>query len=754
MGSRTGATYTSIVGRSKTPNSRALTKSIGNLSQSLNNGSIQVDATLSKQEFEMSAKIALGILIQSHPALSVVYNAIYYTEKIIGWYPEIKAAYIREGEAGVAKVLMQKALEIEIGQGVNMIVGEIADQTWISLKTKMELNTTPNEDQIAKLIINYMFNLAIESARENKPSIEEFVSKQVANAAFEYFVDSIIESKGDGHPNEANRYPCHDFFEMSPEKMKILREAVKEVTKEIATEYCNRWHEQWTVEPDTARERLVSIVREKYPTLDIDEEIYESPDSFSLKNVIFTDQDRVRRVRNSLILTTSSMINGLPVNDRKNIIGLNFKIGEGELSPEEKDLANFAAFLVGMEYYIRQDFESSKNILPKKVIFYAHSDIDNGTKLIMEQLAAFLLDYSPKFRIIKIIESPEPRNEEESREEIGTVCLFSGGLDSVAGYLGARAISEYGRIKLVFVYHNNPKSSFAVKQLVSDLSIGNNDLLTVTSPTGGRYLQQTRGFLFLTAAVIHAHRLSAKRVVVAECGVTQYQPNITIADEITRTTHPLMINLADALFKKKGVDVKIVMPFNDLTKAEIIAAYKENANYFKNTHSCRSQTIYDETSYKTKVECGYCFGCLIKNIGLTYILGKRQNQFSLDPLKRNRTYKTLHLDKPSKLDYNKMESIKSLIGFTSSVLRGDETIHQTTKEGIKAYHKENLFKRFSEDIIYGLSYMKQKGWIKNKEILGKLTSIEAESSWFKLDRVNERRAELIRQDEKPSWPTD
>jgi 7-cyano-7-deazaguanine synthase in queuosine biosynthesis len=781
MGSRTGASYTSIVGRNRKIHKDVsiLSKSLSAITmQSSNSISAQPDTSsitpsgnsllapsvtplttqsetsilmpsgpsLSKEECEARAKIAMSMLINSNPVLAVAYYTLSFVEKVVTWYPQIEEAYQRGGDDAVIQLLMEKALQIGINLGINMIVSEIADQSWTTLKTEAGIETTPSQDQVAKLVINKALKAAIDAAKDGRPIDGELVYKQVCSALFDYFADSLIESKSDGpDPTEIGQL-YHNFSKLDPMQQKMIREAVKKISMEIADDLFEKSKERRTPRPVMMRKRLIGIVKDRYSYELTDKDPYDNTQQYTSKNIIITDEKKVRNTRNSLIITSMSEVNHHPMS-KDNQMRLSFGSLNWEHTPEEKDLANFAAFLFHMESLIRNKPEVDKsNILPKKVTFTVHSETDGEMKILMEQLLAFLLGYHPQF---EIIEKNESRIEEDANEKtiekIDAVCLYSGGLDSTIGYFSAK--TKYKKIKLVFVDHEIHKIAGYVNGLVKELG-AEEDLLKATSLSGGtKFLQQTRGFLYLTAAAIYANHLKSERIVISECGVTKYQPSITIADEITKTTHPYMLKLALALFKKKGINIALSMPFDDLTKAEMVSLCRDRVALLKETYSCRGGI---RTAPRNKAECGYCMGCLIKNIALTYVTGQKQEQFLLDPLTRKYSDFEEIAGKHIRLDYGKMESMMALIDFTSSILRSDGSLHQTTLDTIEAYHKADLFRRFSEDIIYGLFYMKRNNMLQNEEVLAKLEIIEHES-WFDANRINERREELLQQNKKPIW---
>ena len=789
MGSRTGASYTSIVGKNRrihkdiailsTPFSTITMQSgtsfaaqsasyfsmqsgtsvsvQSDTSLSMQPGTslvassntffpTQSDTPLSKEECEARAKIAMGFLINSNPVLAIAYHALSIAEKIITLYPEIEDAYQRGGDEAVIQLLVEKALKIGINMGINMIVSEVADQSWTLLKTETGIDTTPNQDQVAKLVINKVLKTAIDAAKEGRTLDGEFVYKQVYSAIFDYFSNSLMESKSESSDQSKNRSPYYFVSTRNLNDQMLLREVVKKLTMEIAEELFERTKDGRRPHPVTMRKRLIEIMNERYSFEMTDEDPYEQTRKSSSKNIIETDEKSVRNTRNSIILSTMSEVNNHQVS-KKNQIRLSFKNIKRNLSPEEKDLANFAAFLFEMETLIRKKSRAGEsNVLPKKVTFTVHSETDGETKNLMENIFAFLLEYHPKFQINEKIESGmDETTHGQTVEKIEAVCLYSGGLDSTIGYFGAK--TKFNNFKLVFVDHEIHKIAGYVNKLAKELNF-EKDLLKATSFSGGSdFLQQTRGFMYLTAAAIYANHLGSDRVIISECGVTKYQPNISIADEITKTTHPYMLKLAAALFKKKGINVAISMPFDDLTKAEMVSLYSDQIDLLKTTYSCRGGF---RIASDNKVECGYCMSCLIKNIALTYVTGQKQEQFVLDPLTHKCSYFVENSGKHTGLNYSKLETVMRLIDFTSSVLRSDGSIHQATLDSIEDYNKLDLFRRYSEDTIYGLSFMKLNNMLQNEEVLAKLSSIENEP-WFNAKRISGRREELLKQNKKPIW---
>ena len=320
------------------------------------------------------------------------------------------------------------------------------------------------------------------------------------------------------------------------------------------------------------------------------------------------------------------------------------------------------------------------------------------------------------------------------QEKVDAVVLFSGGLDSIAGLEFIK--KDFKKVKYVFVNNQVPKTSKFVRQLQRDMGLGDDLIIFQTQP-GGKFLQQTRGFSFLTAAYVVADIFKAENIIISECGVTKYQPSINIADEITKTTHPLMITLATALFENLNLKKKVHFPFDLNTKAEIIATVK-NPNSLINSRSCR----YSNISNELKPECGHCFGCLLKHISLVFVTGKKQNQFLLDPITNKSDAVESNLGKEWRLTTKRYEPVMSLISFCETILADISCLPETTQQQLNQHGTQDLFKRHAEDMVYGLMYMKQEGLVKNEFVLKRLIKIET-AVWFDAKQISIRRKRIL-----------
>jgi len=675
---------------------------------------------------------AATILANSKPSAEIVFHTTKFADLLYNNLTKLAEGYKTQRQT-VFSQLGKSPVEFPVNVVQSIVVDEVSDIVWGNIKSEFALNATAHQDRLAKFIITQIIGLAVDMIKQKikgEKIDKEFFYKQAINTALEYCLDSFFQSSAENA--ELTNNPSISYCQLQPETHKVLETATKEVIKDIV----DLIYDDIATRKDFPTKSkfntlLKRSIKEKLK-VEIEASEYEHNNKLSIQKIVIYHQETAPSEiqKNDFILSTKSKVDRKNIDERHRI---RFKCEsdyvEERLTPAHKDLLNIASTISKLEYLMRNE-KDKEHIMPDGVVIYSHTIVAKEIEKIVNLLASFLLTYNPK---IEIKQSEEIEfKPKEIKETADVIVLFSGGLDSLAGLEYAK--KRYKNPKFVFVNNRINKVSRFVRALQHTFGLGDN-LIIFQSQKGGKFLQQTRGFLFLTAAAIVADIFKAKKIIVAECGVTKYQPSISPSDEITKTTHPFMVKLSREIFEKFGIDVKIDFPFEGFTKAEIIAGHSSPLS-LKNSHSCRSSNFSNED----KSECGYCFGCLLKHISLSYITGEKQNQFLIDPLTNKNNFKTKNLGHTIKLNTMRYESIFSLIGFSSSVLA--DCLSTSTKNYIAQYKTGDLFKRHAEDMIYGLIYMKNKGWIKNEKIIAILDKIE-KANWYEADRIDSRKKEIL-----------
>jgi len=314
-----------------------------------------------------------------------------------------------------------------------------------------------------------------------------------------------------------------------------------------------------------------------------------------------------------------------------------------------------------------------KLIVPIYGLSGAHYDLVSLSRLLHELIVFTLVeDIDIEFRVVpweggEQLDLPGVNHAEN-------VCLFSGGVDSYAGLLLSQ--EALGEVEGVFCAHTDQAR---IIHIVADLQrriMGPRGLRIskISVPgIGARGYAQLRGFLYLLSAGAYADKLSARRVVVTECGPTMYQPRFSPLDSTTMTTHPFVVKKAKevvSLLLKR--DVSVITPFENLTKAEVVAICpsKEGLKY---THSCISQRFGTHD--------GTCYGCVIRRLA-TIAAGVEDVRYNKNPIS----------------DPNaRAGNLYSLLSFCSEILTQYNRMEEFETGVIEAYHKKNLFRRFALD---------------------------------------------------------
>jgi 7-cyano-7-deazaguanine synthase in queuosine biosynthesis len=238
-----------------------------------------------------------------------------------------------------------------------------------------------------------------------------------------------------------------------------------------------------------------------------------------------------------------------------------------------------------------------------------------------------------------------------------TVCLLSGGLDSLAGAIN---LLEDGK-KPIFVGHHesgkpNKLQGDLVERLVRAYGGGNMALRRLylapkyRSARAARPLPPTpetttrsRSFLFLSAAAGGADAVGpGTPIVMPENGVIGINVPLTNARAgslSTRTTHPQYVAHMTVLFDQLGLEHAIVNPFRLLTKGEILAQ-SANPDLLARLGRRSVSCSHAETgrwgkgsTAKDQGNCGACYPCLIRGAAMHHV-GWKDAPRRYNPLRR------------------------------------------------------------------------------------------------------------------------
>ena len=340
------------------------------------------------------------------------------------------------------------------------------------------------------------------------------------------------------------------------------------------------------------------------------------------------------------------------------------------------DLTGLNTFVIGTSVFETEQKlrcgQISKVIIPFYQSDRVHYDLTAIAKLIRELLIFTIIeDIDVDFRPVKTQLSFEYGTQEQSSS---SVCLFSGGTDSYAGVLLAQQV--FGDLQGVFCAHADQAKIIHIvedlrRKILERKGIG---LTKVGVPImEARGYAQLRGFLYLLSGAAVAHKLGSQQIVVTECGPTMYQPRFSPLDSITMTTHPFVVRTAAQVASLMlNRELKVITPFENLTKAEVIAICPEKQG-IRHTHSCISQRFGTHD--------GTCYGCVIRRLA-TIAAGVDDVKYRRNPISDSNA---------------RAGNLYTLLTFCSEILTSFNQMEDYERGMIDSYNKRDLFRRFALD---------------------------------------------------------
>ena len=343
----------------------------------------------------------------------------------------------------------------------------------------------------------------------------------------------------------------------------------------------------------------------------------------------------------------------------------------------EFDMLKIASIIFNIEKAIKMGYEINEVEIPISAWTDTGRDFEEISKLLNELFTYVLFeDIIFKFKVkhMKKIR----RGYFRGYNNCDTVCLFSGGVDSLSALLSA--IEKFDDLHAVGVVHGDQTwGSNIINNLDQELSkFYNLPINVLYAPSMGRYgYSQLRGFLYILYGAIYVSLLNANNLIIGECGPTMYQPQFSPYDSVTMTTHPYVVNnvnkIINILLKKK---INLILPHENMTKSEVIMSAPRK-EFYKISHSC--------VTLKFGTNEGTCYGCIVRRLGFL-TSGIQDSRYTYDPIGKNAN----------------VENLISLLRFSYDILFDYKEMDEYSKQLITVYNKKDLFKRFALDNFAGL----------------------------------------------------
>jgi len=205
-----------------------------------------------------------------------------------------------------------------------------------------------------------------------------------------------------------------------------------------------------------------------------------------------------------------------------------------------------------------------------------------------------------------------------------TACLFSGGVDSLAGALDL--LSDKDRRLLLVGHYDHPGPKATQRALFGSLPsqfASRAQLLQVRvshmSESNDELTLRTRSLVFMALGIYAARSLSAEVPLVApENGLIATNVPLTPSRAgscSTRTMHPFFLKNLQRVLRKVGITNRIHNPYELKTKGETITECPSGTllkALLDRSVSCSHATRRQYWHRKSAKNCGYCFPCIIR----------------------------------------------------------------------------------------------------------------------------------------------
>jgi 7-cyano-7-deazaguanine synthase in queuosine biosynthesis len=228
-----------------------------------------------------------------------------------------------------------------------------------------------------------------------------------------------------------------------------------------------------------------------------------------------------------------------------------------------------------------------------------------------------------------------------------TVCLFSGGLDSLVA--GIDLLSQGGSVALVGHYGAGMTNTIQERVLVPlQAKFGPmlRDFRFFVQPpkerTAGESSMRSRSILFLALGVAVASALGANRLVVGENGLISLNVPLTftrLGTNSTRTTHPQVLVMLREVLQDIGLAIAVDLPYRFQTKGEMLASTMDPTLLGATaplTMSCSHPELGRYHGKTPGNHCGYCVPCIIRRASLLRA-GMPHGNYDFDLLQRRPT---------------------------------------------------------------------------------------------------------------------
>lgn len=319
-----------------------------------------------------------------------------------------------------------------------------------------------------------------------------------------------------------------------------------------------------------------------------------------------------------------------------------------------------------------------------------------------------------------------------NRSDYARVSLFSGGLDSLIGFIDSCSSLTEGK-RVLLVSHKELGKEGADQDRIKNACITNNlfrdkyDRVQINAglngweggPSEGEGTFRARSLLFFGAGIYCAHAIDPQMpLYVPENGTISLNipldPGRRSACS-TRTTHPVFLKRLQDALSAIGIQNRLYNPYQLKSKADMVVdccqseekaralhiLYKESCSCAKRSHKRFWNHRVDNLGQPIR-HCGFCLPCIYRQVSLSFAPWNDSEPYGIDifnPFEMN-------LSRPNLI---RSRDFKALLNFLRNRCSQDTIMSELIASGIIDKDDLNVY---SEFLLH--SYDQVKDWIRSR----------------------------------------
>jgi len=258
----------------------------------------------------------------------------------------------------------------------------------------------------------------------------------------------------------------------------------------------------------------------------------------------------------------------------------------------------------------------------------SNPEIWNHARLELKQALDFLTgdNWNISFYQLKRLLFQAKKKFLPLNANIEHVCLFSGGLDSLAGAIDLID----GHDNVLLVSHTDATGAALpiqeplieeIRECYHNKNISHSTL-HVYADASNEGTTRGRSILFHGLALFHAMNFGLDKIIAPENGVISINLPLTpsrTGSNSTKTMHPYFLMMFQNALSKLNINIAIVNPYVLKTKGEMLVENKNRSlihSLATKTLSCSHGGGHTPGWHRQSYNCGYCIPCTIRRASI------------------------------------------------------------------------------------------------------------------------------------------